>query len=229
MGDYNFANLSPYDFEILTRDLLTETEGLKFRSFAPGRDKGVDLRGIGSGPDGEYAIVQCKHMLGSAYANLRSKVREEKVKLDRIKRKPDRYILATTRPLTSENVDELFDILQPYCKKLEDILDYNSMEQLLAQNQSVLKKHYKLWMTSAEVLDRIMHAGIHNRSEHYLKDLIAKSRTFVQSNAFPKILEDSPAKSHVHNLGAARSRQNDSGRHALLGVPGEWLRVGRGQ
>ena len=45
MREYNFDNLSPYDFELLIRDLIQGTEGIKLRSFAPGRDRGIDLRG----------------------------------------------------------------------------------------------------------------------------------------------------------------------------------------
>jgi hypothetical protein len=186
LGDYNFANLSPYDFELFIRDLLNASENLQLRAFSPGRDGGIDLRAWESSRSRNRVIVQCKHMMGSTFPNLRAKAEEEKEKLDRLEHKPSRYIFATTKPLTAANVDELFDILQPYCKSTVDILDTVSIEEMLARHPDVLRHHYKLWITSVPVLQRLLHAGIYNRSDAYLEDLLLKSRTFIQPNAFVK-------------------------------------------
>lgn len=186
LSDYNFGNLSPYDFELLIRDLLGAAQNLKLRAFAPGRDGGVDLRGWQSGKLNNRVIVQCKHMMGSTYANLLSAVKKEKLKIDKLANKPKRYILATTKPLTAANVDDLAAILQPYCISTDDILDAASIEDLVAENETVLHRHYKLWITSTPVLQKMLHAGIYNRSQAHLQSLIAKSRTFVQPKALAK-------------------------------------------
>jgi len=184
MGDYNLANLSPYDFELVTRDLLRASENLQLRSFAPGRDRGIDLRGWQAGHPSRSVIVQCKHMLSSPYPKLRSAVKLEKQKLDKLKQKPNRYMLATTKPLTNDNMEELCQILKPYCRSTNDILDGGSIDSLLAQHEDVVRKHYKLWVTSTPVLQRVLNAGIYNRSESYLEGLLSRSRTFVQPRAF---------------------------------------------
>jgi len=186
MGDYNFANLSPYDFELLTRDLLRASQSLRLRSFAPGRDAGIDLRGWEAGRPNSRVIVQCKHMIGSTYPVIRNVIKAEKGKLDKLKRKPNRYILATTKPLTARNIEELFEILKPYCRSSDDILDGGSIDDMLAQHEDILRRHYKLWVTSTPILQKVLNAGIYNRSESYLENLLLKSRTFVQPNAFPK-------------------------------------------
>jgi len=186
MGEYNFANLSPYDFEVFIRDLLNASQNLRLRAFAQGRDGGIDLRGMQAGQAETHVIVQCKHMMGSTYSSLLTKVKAEKKKLDKLKRKPSRYILATTRPLTAANIDELFDTLQPYCISTDDVMDPSSIEQLLIKHPEVLNRHHKLWITSTQILERVMNAGIYNRSDSYLADLMAKSHTFVQPNAFAK-------------------------------------------
>jgi len=186
MGEYNFGNLSPYDFEQLIRDLLQSAEGIKLRSFAPGRDRGIDLRGWESRNPSRAIVVQCKHMMNSSWTNIKAIVKKEKLKLDQLKRKPGRYILAVTKSLTAENIDELFEILKPYCLTSDDILDVAAIEQLLSDNEAVLQRHYKLWITSTPILQRIVHAGIYNRSESYREQLLRTSRTFVQPNAFPK-------------------------------------------
>ena len=183
MGDYNFGNLSPYDFELLMRDLLNSSQGLRLRSFAPGRDDGIDLRGWQAGRPNSRIIVQCKHMVNSTYSNLRTAVKEEKVKLDKLRKKPSRYILATTRKLTARNIDELAKILEPYCKSSDDVLDAGSIEDMLAAHEGVLRRHYKLWVTSTPILQKVLNAGIYNRSESHLENLILKSRTFVQPDS----------------------------------------------
>jgi hypothetical protein len=193
LGNYNFANLSPYDFELLMRDLLNSAENFHLRAFAPGRDRGIDLRGWESGRRNALVIVQCKHMIASTYSQLLSTVKKEKIKLDKLTPKPIRYILATTQLLTAGNMDELAEELKPYCKSSEDVLDAGRIEELLEAHSDVLRKHYKLWITSTPVLQRVLNAGIYNRSESYLTDLVAKSRTFVQPRAFNKaqrILKD---------------------------------------
>lgn len=186
MSDYNFANLSAYDFEILSRDLLNASQGLRLRSFAPGRDDGIDLRGWQAGRPNKRIIVQCKHMMGSTYPSLRTSVRAEKQKLDKLKHRPSRYILTTTKALTVRNIEELFGILKPYCKSSNDIIDAGSIDEILSKHEEVIRRHYKLWITSTPVLERVLNAGIYNRSESYLENLILKSRTFVQPNAFAK-------------------------------------------
>jgi hypothetical protein len=189
MREYNFDNLSPYDFELLIRDLLESAEGLKLRAFAPGRDRGIDLRGWETSRPARSVIVQCKHMAHSPFASILAKAKEEKAKLDKLKKKPDRYILACSKSLTAGNIDDLFDVLKPYCKSTADILDLTAIEQLLDQNETVVRKHYKLWITSTAILDRILHAGIYNRSESYRERIKRTTRTFVQPDAFGKANE----------------------------------------
>ena len=117
-------------------------------------------------------------------------IEKERLKLDRLKKKPSRYILAVTKSLTVQNVDELFQILKPYCQSPDDILDVAAVEQLLDSNEAVVRKHYKLWITSTTILERILYAGIYNRSESYREDLLHKREhsgaagsTFAKSSA----------------------------------------------
>jgi len=43
MPEYNFLNLSSFDFEKLTRDVLQKHYDIYFESFTTGRDNGIDL------------------------------------------------------------------------------------------------------------------------------------------------------------------------------------------
>ena len=41
---YDFKQLSPADFEELTRDLLQQHWGVRLEAFKTGRDQGIDMR-----------------------------------------------------------------------------------------------------------------------------------------------------------------------------------------
>jgi HJR/Mrr/RecB family endonuclease len=78
MPDYDFKQLSPYDFENLSRDLLQADEGLRLESFKTGRDGGIDFRfAHGS----SKSIVQCKHYATTAFAGLLRELRKEAIKV----------------------------------------------------------------------------------------------------------------------------------------------------
>ena len=97
MATYDFARLSSYDFEELTRDLLQNEWGARLESFTPGPDSGIDLRCL-SLPGGA-AIVQCKHNLSFKFKDLfRHLKRDELPKVQKLA--PNRYVLATSVGLT---------------------------------------------------------------------------------------------------------------------------------
>lgn len=60
MPIYDFRNLSPQDFEALTRDLLQAEWNVAIEAFKTGRDGGTDLRYATA--DGGTTIVQCRRL-----------------------------------------------------------------------------------------------------------------------------------------------------------------------
>ena len=44
MNNYNFLNLTPFEFEDLTRDLLQKHLNVFLESFTNAKDKGIDFR-----------------------------------------------------------------------------------------------------------------------------------------------------------------------------------------
>ena len=61
MATYNFSEISDFEFESLCRDLLQQELRMSLELFAPGRDRGIDIRYLGV-VDGkqEKIVVQCK-------------------------------------------------------------------------------------------------------------------------------------------------------------------------
>ncbi|WP_320042969.1 restriction endonuclease [uncultured Desulfobacter sp.] len=97
MPDYSFETLSPLDFENIVRDLIQSELSIRLESFKTGRDLGIDFRYSKS--DTSDFIVQAKHYAGTGLSGLLSHLKsKEKPKIDKLQ--PDRYILATSVPLS---------------------------------------------------------------------------------------------------------------------------------
>ena len=156
MANYDFRSLSPHDFELLCRDLLQETLGVRLESFTTGRDSGIDFRYHRQGVN---LILQCKHFADSGYGALRRVLRnKERQKLDALA--PTRYVLATSVGLTPARKNEIVEIMAPYSLGPSDIVGPDDLNNLLTQHGHVERRHFKLWLTSATVLERVLHAGI---------------------------------------------------------------------
>ena len=175
MANYDFRSLSPHDFELLCRDLLQEILGVGLESFTTGRDSGIDFRYRRPGVN---LILQCKHFADSGYGALRRVLRnKERQKLDALA--PTRYILATSVGLTPARKDEVVEILAPYCLGPSDIVGPDDINNLLTQHGHVERKHFKLWLTSATVLERVLHAGIFADSGAHLERIRLRLSRFV--------------------------------------------------
>src|SRR5258708_2161611 len=116
---YDFKQLSPADFEDLTRDLLQQEWGILLESFKSGRDQGIDLR-FATGDNG-HLIVQCKRFVDSTVAKLvRHLQTEELPKITKLA--PNRYVLVTALPLSPADKQKIFQVLSPYIHSVADIL-----------------------------------------------------------------------------------------------------------
>lgn len=148
MSEYDFRSLSGYDFQLLARDLLQAEQGVRLESFSVGPDSGIDFRYEDTDT---RLVVQCKHYADSGFKVLASVLRrKERPKIDALA--PTRYILATSVSLTPGRKNQLKDILRPHCLKLQDIYGREDLNNLLADNPDIERRHFKLWLTSAAVL-----------------------------------------------------------------------------
>jgi hypothetical protein len=152
---YDFHNLSWADFEDLVRDLIGKELGLRFEAFAAGPDDAMDGRHSSStrvrrrrGRERvRKTVLQAKHYAGSSYATLKSKMKKERLAIDRLA--PDRYVLATSRPLSPRNKAELAGIIGPWLKRESDIFTPADLNGLLRKYREIEKAHCKLWLSGA--------------------------------------------------------------------------------
>lgn len=186
MTDYDFRTLNDKEFEILVTDLLSKREGHKYERFKPGKDAGVDGRYFM--PDGREAILQCKHWPSSPLEKLTRHL--EEVELPKIKKlNPARYILALSHTLSRNDKTRILNILSPFVVSPTDILGREDLNDLLADNREVELRHYKLWITSTNVLCHLLNKPIHDRSAFVLQEIRENAHLYVPTTNHDKALE----------------------------------------
>lgn len=170
--------LSPLDFELLVRDLIQEEFAVLLESFGPGRDSGIDFR-FAQGADA--TIVQVKHYLDSGYRKLVAAAKKELPKVKKLR--PARYIFATSLPLSPNQKNELIEAMPGVPLKASDIISREDIDNLLARHPKVLRQHLKLWLTNTQTLERIVHAGIYNRTDAELEVVRGNISRYVHSKS----------------------------------------------
>lgn len=152
---YNFATLSPIEFEALARDLVGREIGLRFEAFTEGRDGGIDGRYTASE---DTIILQAKHYHKSGFNSLKSTMKKERSIIDKLE--PTRYILVTSASLTSKNKSALQEIVGPSLIDVSDIFGPDDLNALLRKFSDIERAHPSLWRYSATVLKTLLHEAI---------------------------------------------------------------------
>jgi len=180
---YDFHQLSPHDLEILVRDLLQAEWGVTLESFKAGRDGGVDLR-YARGP--HNLVVQVKHYVKTGLPGLLRDLKAEAAKV--VALQPTRYLLATSVPLSLANKQAIAEIFGG-ALAVADVLGQEDLNNLLGRRGDIEQKHYKLWLASRAVLDRVLNNEILTQTEFQVEKVHATIRRNLRSAAFPKALE----------------------------------------
>lgn len=178
MNEYDFSRLNDKEFEVFCTDLLSAREGVRFERFKPGRDAGVDGRYFKS--DGDEWILQCKHWISTPLEKLVKYVDDvEGPKVQKLS--PARYILAVSHSLSRHDKSILMQKLTPFVLAPSDILGREDLNDILAQHPEVERRHYKLWIASANVLRYFFDKPIHDRSEFTCSEILADSKLYVST------------------------------------------------
>lgn len=188
MPDYDFKNLSPADFEDLSRDLLGKRYNVFFEAFSEGPDGGMD----GRHSKGEkLTVLQAKHYAGSSISNLKSVMKKEKQAVGSLS--IDRYILSTSLPLTPNRKNQLAEIISPPLRSQSDIYGAKDLNTLLRQYPNIERAHIKLWLTSANILELIVHKASSTYNDITLDEIRNKIQVFAPNPSLEqgqKILEN---------------------------------------
>lgn len=140
----NYANLNDIEFEYLCKDIMQRILGMQLRSFAQGKDGGIDLTNDIRSKD---IVVQIKHYNKSGVHQLISSLKKEVAKVEELK--PKQYYVCCSISLSPERVLEIYNMFSEYMDSDKNILTLNEIDGFLknAENQDILKKHYKYGWT----------------------------------------------------------------------------------
>jgi len=190
--EYDFSKLNDREFEALGASVISKILSKRIETFKAGRDGGVDGRfWIGKKEEG---IIQCKHYVETPYNSLISKLKSEEVaKVKKIN--PEKYIFITSKKLSRLNKQEIKKIFHPFIKREDDIFGKEDLNDFLTkkENQDIVEQNFKLWITSATVLDLIHHNAIKGRSESTIREIEENSYKYAiteNHNKGLKILEE---------------------------------------
>lgn len=191
---YDFKELDNKEFELITRDLLQEEFGINFQTFAAGKDQGIDC--LFSVDNNYEIVVQCKHYRNSNFSVLFNKLKKEELK--KVKRiKPKRYILVTSLDLTLNNKQKILELFEGLIKDLSDIIDFNSLNNLLNNFPQVKKNHLKLWIKDSDYLEHLLGRQTHNKSKIKLKNIKKCLNIFVQTPSFKEASKKLEEKNYI--------------------------------
>jgi hypothetical protein len=186
MPTYDFRSLSWLDFEDLTHSILEADLHIRLERFKPTADQGMDMRHWTA--DNGKVIAQAKHYVGSGYSKLLRALRlEEFHKVQRLQ--PARYVVVTSVPLSAADKDEIKAEMEPFILSTGDIYGAHDVNSALTRHAQVERANYKLWISSTEVLQQVLHAAEAWQSTATMNSIQRKLPLFVQNQVFPRALE----------------------------------------
>ncbi|MFJ7593479.1 restriction endonuclease [Streptomyces sp. NPDC097617] len=186
MDSFDVGRLTDHDFEVVCRDLFGDMLGVPLEIFPRGRDHGIDLRHVAN--DGTTTIVQCKHWPRGSQAQLtRHLIKHELPKV--IGLKPDRYVIATSVGLTVDGKEKLRAAFHPYIRGAGDIHGLESIVAELGSRPELVRRHFRLWLSSTAILRTVLHQGKHLQSSWLRRRLIRSAESFVPHEGFERAKE----------------------------------------
>lgn len=186
--EYDYSKLNDREFEALGASIIEKKLNKTVETFKAGRDEGVDGRfWIGNQKEG---IIQCKHYIETPYTTLVSKLKKEELKKVQ-KLNPSKYIFITSKSLSRINKQEIKTIFHPFIKQENDILGKEDLNDFLSKkdNQDIVERNYKLWISSTSVLDLIYNNAIKGRSESTIREIKENSFKYAFTENHNKGLE----------------------------------------
>jgi|694.fasta_scaffold13176_8 hypothetical protein len=177
MANYDFSTLNDRDLEELTRDLLSKVLGVNFQSFKPGTDKGIDLRYSTINDENEI-VVQVKHYFNSGISKLKSDLKnKETSKVNSLN--PKQYIFCTSLSLSPQDKEEIKNIFTPFIQSTCDVIGKEDLNKWLDDYPEIQERHFKLWLSSFEIIKKITKNAVKGRSEFYKEKILKEIALYV--------------------------------------------------
>ncbi|MEU8795559.1 restriction endonuclease [Streptomyces sp. NPDC048643] len=198
--DYDFASLSPYDFEVFVRDLLSAQDRLIYSTYRVGADGGIDLK---AATDQGWVVVQCKHTPSADKSSVLRAARSEAGKAAGMGFTLVRYLFVTSAELTPGAERETQKALAGVADTVE-VYGRGWLNAVLALHPEVERRHFKLWISSTQAVRAVMQGGVFLRGESRIQRIERNYLRFV----------------HHETCEVAESALEEHGCVLLSGAPG---------
>jgi Cdc6-like AAA superfamily ATPase len=180
---YNLDVLNDKEFEDLCKDLLDVVYKVDFQIFKAGKDGGIDL--LYAGNRENEIVVQVKHYVSSSFSQLKQKLLHEELEnLKKMVPEPGRYVVATSLPLSPQQSKEIQNLLIPFVHSTDDVFGRRRLESILSKHPQIEEKFFKLWLTSTNVMRRILNNAIVNNSNFHKEQILNKTKRYVINEDF---------------------------------------------
>ena len=182
----NYANLNDIEFEYLCQDVVSRMLNVKLQRFGSGKDGGIDLT------DDSYRkniVVQVKHYVKTGNAGLISSLSKEIDKVEDIN--PKQYYVCCSKELNPQEKATICAMFTGYMASTQNIITLIEIDDFLnkEENADILRKHFKLWVESTNVLTNLLNNDIFIDAETLLYNIEAEEKMFVKTKAFNKAIE----------------------------------------
>ena len=177
----NYDNLSDVEFEYLCKDVMSRKLSKKLERFGPGRDGGIDLS------DTSYPreiIVQVKHYVRTDFSGLIRSLEKEVPKVK--EQAPKHYYVCCSKKLSPQNKNQIYELFSSFMDSTENIITTLELDEFLEapENNDILRKHYKLWLDSTNILTDVLANDIFVDSEALISGIEDEVKLFVKTRAF---------------------------------------------
>lgn len=183
---FNYRNLNDSEFELLSCDIMSKILNTKLYTFSKGRDGGIDVT---DNVITKNVVIQVKHYIESSFSSLYTSLKKEVTKIDKLN--PKQYFICCAQRLTAKNISEIYLLFSDYMDSPSNIFTLIEFDSFLEDpnNSDILKKHYKLWLESTNILGQIYNRNIFIDCESLLYEIEEQSKSFVQTKYYTQCLK----------------------------------------
>lgn len=201
----NYSNLSDIEFEYLCKDVMSRKLSKNLQRFGSGKDGGVDLT---DDVQSKNIIVQVKHYVKTDVSGLLRSLKNEVAKVEKLK--PNKYYVCCSKELTPQNKMEIREMFSSFMESDDYIITSLELDQFLdlSENVDILRKHFKLWIDSSNILCDYFTNDIFIDSEALMAGIEDDMTLFVQTQAYEEAilcLEDRNVLIIVGNPGVGKT------------------------
>ncbi len=219
---FNYNNLNDVEFEELCKDIMERKLNVGLRVFRKGRDRGVDLT---DSPITHNIVIQVKHYINSKFSDLRTTLKKEVKKVSELA--PNDYYICCGMELTDSNVLEIYSMFDQYMESDKNIISLKEIDDFLVkpENIDIVRKNYKLWLYSSNVLSLIYNNDVFIDCEALLNDIEEDCKFFVRTSSYDKCLEYLEKNRIVMMIGAPGVGKTVTSKMLVLHFASENYRV----